>query len=272
MNRREFCGLGLFIPLFGMNLEPEKKKPIKNEVSVGDELSYEMTFPDPDQGFVEFSKDIMLNCPMLGRIPYTILPDHKVLLNDYENHRFVIFKKYRQGGFTTFNLIYAIWKAATEWDRHIMFVTKYDREALMLGHIVKRMELGDMVRKHTNHETRFVTGSVINYQNSQASRGKAADHIFIDEAAYIDNMSDCWKCLYPMLSCGAKCVVYSTPNGTDNWFYEIYKMACAKTNEFHVSPTHYLHHPIYKTEAKRTFFKENLGLKSYLREVKAEFI
>jgi hypothetical protein len=267
----------LFIPLFGLDRESEElvEESKKARIAVGSELSYEKTFPVPDKYFSVFSDGIMVIDPshFHGRVPYKILPDHKVLLRDYEKHNFVIFKKYRQGGFTTFNLIYAIWKAVTGMDRRIVFVTKYDREAIGLSYIVKRMELGDLVERQTNHETTFANGSSICYMSASAGKGRSCNWLFIDEAAFFENMHDTWKCLYPSLSAGARCVVYSTPNGTDkNWFHQTYFDALKKRNSFHVSDVHYLHHPNYATEDKRRTYRENLGDKAYLQEVKAEFI
>lgn len=85
----------------------------------------------------------------------------------------------------------------------------------------------------SNHEIKLKTGAKIKYRSSEREdgiRGETFDYLFIDEAAY--QTDDAWKnAIQPTaLVKGKKVVIFSTPRGTNNWFYEMYKMG--ESNEF----------------------------------------
>jgi PBSX family phage terminase large subunit len=79
----------------------------------------------------------------------------------------------------------------------------------------------------SNHEIKLRTGAKIIFRSSEREdslRGNTFDYLFLDEAAY--QTQEAWKnvILPTALVKGKKVVLFSTPRGTNNWFYEIYKM------------------------------------------------
>ena len=60
--------------------------------------------------------------------------------------------------------------------------------------------------------------------------------LILDELAFIDNnmARDFWKAVYPIISASKKSKIFvaSTPNGTDNLFYELYDGAVKKENDW----------------------------------------
>jgi hypothetical protein len=55
----------------------------------------------------------------------------------------------------------------------------------------------------------------------------------VDEAAFVEGISELWAGLYPTLSTGGRCIALSTPNGVGNWFHKIYTEAEEERNDFH---------------------------------------
>lgn len=79
----------------------------------------------------------------------------------------------------------------------------------------------------SNHEIKLKTGAKIKFRSSERPdgiRGETFDFLFLDEAAY--QTDSAWKnaILPTALVKGKKVVIFSTPRGTNNWFYEIFKM------------------------------------------------
>src|SRR5437870_5419564 len=63
----------------------------------------------------------------------------KRLIEMMEKHRFVIGKKFRQGGFSTTMVAYAVWRCLFKTDESIMFIAKTDRQAIWLACIAERI-------------------------------------------------------------------------------------------------------------------------------------
>ena len=63
-------------------------------------------------------------------------------------------------------------------------------------------------------------------------RGKALTHLMIDEAAFIEGLEQAWVSAWPTISVNGSVIVFSTPNGQSNFFYDLYNKADKKENEF----------------------------------------
>jgi PBSX family phage terminase large subunit len=90
----------------------------------------------------------------------------------------------------------------------------------------------------SNHEIKLKTGAKIIFRSSEREdslRGNTFDYLFLDEAAY--QTDDAWKnvILPTALVKGKKVVLFSTPRGTNNWFYEMYKMGLSSEYPNHES-------------------------------------
>ena len=78
----------------------------------------------------------------------------------------------------------------------------------------------------SNYEIKLKTGSTILFRSAEREdslRGLTLKYAFIDESAYIKD--EAWKnvILPTTLVKGRKVVIFSTPRGTKNWFYEMFK-------------------------------------------------
>ena len=218
--------------------------------------------------------------PTKGLVPFIMFKYQNKVIKDYENNRFNIISKFRQGGLTTVTLLWGMWKCMFQTDQQIMLLSKTDREATDIGMMIDRAaeNLPDWLRpkkdgKWNDHLKMFTeTGSSVKFYSPQAARGKSVTFLIIDEAAFIDDMDKHWKAMWPVLSTGGSCTLVSTVNGIGNWYYQTYIESKEKRNLFHVIDLDYWEHPDYNNTKWVAEQKAQLGEKGYLQEVLREFL
>lgn len=226
-------------------------------------------------------KYIRILHPMKGLIPFVLYNYQRKVIKDYEENRFNIISKFRQGGLTTVTLLYGLWKCEFQMDQQIMLLSKTDREATDTGLIIDRAceNLPSWLKpkkgegKWNDHLKMFTeTGSAIKFYSPEAARGKSVTFLIIDEAAFIDDMEKHWKSMWPVLSTGGSCTLISTVNGLGNWYEQTYKDAKEKKNKFHVIDLDFWEHPDYNDDDWIAEQKAQLGEKGFLQEVMREFL
>jgi len=158
-----------------------------------------------------------------------------------------------------------------------MVVSIGERESnLFLSRVVEMYDwlpefLQPSIIKKNVHVLHLETGGIIKSQPAGAGRSEAVSLLIVDEAAFIDNMREFWKAIYPTISTGGECVMLSTVNGMSNVYYELYRDAVAGINDFNVIDIHWREHPDYDDEwAKVT--RPNLGEKGWMQEVLCQFL
>lgn len=217
--------------------------------------------------------------PIKGLIPFKLYQFQERVILDYEKHPYNIVSKFRQAGLTTVTVIWSLWRCLFKTDQRIMILSKSDREAIGIGKIVQNAKdnlpdwMQPTMRNDNDHEKEFAdTGGVMWFFTVQGVRSRALTYLIIDEAAFIPNMEEYWKAMYPALSTGGKCIAISTVNGIGNWYEETYTRATEKKNLFHVIDLDYTEHPDYNNSdwVKRT--RANLGEKGFLQEVLRSFL
>jgi hypothetical protein len=230
----------------------DRLEEAEEEVDLGERKP---EYLDCAKDFFCFAKHLKVWHPTRGLIHLDVYPYHKRLVEHYQNNRFSIVKKFRQGAFTTYTVAYLLWLAMFKPNQQIVVLSKTDREAIAIGDIVQRMIaqlpqwLHPRMTRCNDHLKEFGdTGSRIRFVVPEATCGMAISHLFIDEAAFIEDMDKWWKCMWPQLSCGGNCIVVATPNGKKSrgkWFYEKYTEALEKKNNFSVFEASYKEHPDY---------------------------
>ena len=217
--------------------------------------------------------------PMRGLIPFVLFKYQRKTINDYENHRFNIISKFRQGGLTTVTLLWGLWRCMFQLDQQIMLISKTDREATDIGMMADRAceNLPEWLKpkkdgKWNDHLKQFTdTGSALKFYSPEAARGKSVTFLIVDECAFIDDMEKHWKAMWPILSTGGSCTLISTVNGLGNWYEQTYKEAKDGLNKFHVIDLDYWEHPDYNDENWVAEQKAQLGEKGFRQEVLREF-
>jgi hypothetical protein len=228
-------------------------------------------------------KYIKILHPTKGLIPFIMYKYQSRCIQEYKENRFTIISKFRQGGLTTVTLLYGLWKCMFELDQQVMALSKTDREAVGIGMMVDRAveHMPEWLKpkkdgKWNDHLKQFVdTGGSVQFYSPEAARGKSVTFLIIDEAAFIPDMENHWKAMWPVLSTGGSCVLVSTVNGLGNWYEETYSAAKDGKNRFHVIDLDYWEHPDYSPRLNPGWEKEQreqLGERGFLQEVLRSFL
>jgi len=215
-----------------------------------------------------------------GTVPFFLYKFQRKVINDYGKNRFNMISKFRQGGLSTVSVLWGLHKCIFKKDQQIYFLSKTDREALAAGDIARRaMDNFPYWMYDTNnatitkHEKSFNdVGSKMCFYTPEAARGKSANFIMIDEAAFIDNMNEHWKAMYPVISAGGCIEVISTVNGLGNWYEETYHEALAGKNFFNVIELDYWEHPDYANPEWAATTRSNMGEKGWRQEILRDFL
>lgn len=218
--------------------------------------------------------------PMRGLIPFVLFKYQRKVIRDYENNRFNIISKFRQGGLTTVSILWGMWRCMFQLDQQIMLLSKTDRDATDIGQMIDRAceNLPSWLQpkkdgKWNDHLKQFTeTGSACKFHSPEAARGKAVTFLIVDEAAFIPDMDKHWKAMWPILSTGGSCTLVSTVNGLGNWYEQTYHDAKEKLNKFNVIDLDFWEHPSYNDENWIAEQKAQLGEKGFLQEVMREFL
>ena len=190
-------------------------------------------FKHSAQDFYYFAeKYLKVVHPKRGPVNFKLYDYQKRAVSDFEEHRFNIVKKFRQGGLTTLAVLWALWRCMFKLDQRILIMSRTDRESVLAGKIaasaIRYMKedhpwLAPNLIDNAKHEKTFDTGSVMWCYTPEGGRGKSATYMIIDEAAFIDNMEEYWMDMFPIVSTGGNVIVISTVNGLGNWYQETYQ-------------------------------------------------
>lgn len=243
------------------------------------DFSFEKELKKCFYDFTYFAENyIKIKHPTKGLISFNLYPYQSRLIKEYNDNRFSIVKKFRQSGATTTTLAWLLWECMFKLDHNILFISRTDHEAIhccsLFNQMIKNLPewLMPTTSKNNSHEKEFTeTNSRINFWSPAAARSKAATILVIDEPAFITNMEEHWKAMYPCISCGAKVIAISTPNGRGNWFEKTYTEAEQDKNLFTIVNLNYKEHPDYQNPEFCKMVMENLGADGWSQEVLASF-
>lgn len=217
--------------------------------------------------------------PVKGLVAFDLYDFQKRIVSEYDKHQFNIVKKFRQAGLTTVSVIWAFWRCLFKLEQRIMVMSKSDREAIGVGKIIQNVKdnlpgwMQPLMRNDNDHEKEFAeTRSVLWFYTPAAARSKALTYLVIDEAAFIPNMEEHWKAMYPTLATGGNCIVISTVNGIGNWYEQTWHRAEDRKNQFHIININYKEHPDYQSTAWEKKMRANLGEKGWAQEILGSFL
>ncbi len=230
--------------------------------------------------FVYFSQNyIKINHPKKGLIPLELYPFQKRLVETYENKRFVIGVKFRQGGFTTTTILYALWRCMFYENQKIFIGSRTENEAIHLSKLISltmqnfpEWLIPKMTQNTRNLKEFQITDSRMYFRNIESCRGLDLTHLIIDEAAFIPDMEAKWQVVWPSVASGGKVFVLSTTNKVGNWFHNTYQKAIDGKNDFHVFHTNYKEHPDYQNEKWTQEMRNSLGEKGFKQEILGDFV
>lgn len=158
--------------------------------------------------------------------------------------RFFILLASRQVGKSTLYTLFALWQACFQNDQRILLVANKEQTAIQLFKRV-RMAYEELpgwlkpgVKEWGKTGMALANGSEIGITTTSgsAARGSTCNLLILDELAFIENhiVEEFWKSVYPVISSSKKSriLIASTPNGTDNLFYRLYKGSLDNSNNW----------------------------------------
>ena len=189
--------------------------------------------------------------PKQGKVKFDLYPFQERCLTDFKDNRYNIILKARQLGISTLSAGYALWLMLFHNDKNILVIATGKDTAKNLVTKVRVMYDGLPSWLKTNTEEinklsiRFANGSQIKAiaSNESAGRSEALSLLIIDEAAFIDKVSEIWTAAQQTLATGGDAIVLSTPNGVGNWFHKQWVGADTGTNQFNTIRLHWSDHP-----------------------------
>lgn len=209
------------------------------ELSKADKISEIFTCAREPIYFInEYTK---IQHPVRGLIPFKTYDYQNDVIQAFLEHRFNIVLKARQLGFTTATAAFIAWFILFHKDKNVLIVSTKQEVAKTTIRIIRTI-LRSIPRNIMLCQIRVDNKTSIELSNgsrvkaittaSDAGRSEAASLLFIDEAAHIDKMDELWTGIGPTISTGGRAIIESTPNGTANLFYRLYKQAQNNENTF----------------------------------------
>lgn len=159
----------------------------------------------------------------------------KRLLKAFKSNRFNVVLSSRQSGKTTTITIYALWIVCFQSDKRITIVANKESTAKEIFSRIKMafeqlpVWMKPSVKSWRKDGFLLANDSAITISTTSSAgpRGSTSNLLIIDEMAHCPNelMKELWKSAIPIISSSKKSqiVVISTPNGTDNKFYDLYQ-------------------------------------------------
>ncbi len=165
------------------------------------------------------------------------------ILNAFQQNRFNILLSARQSGKTTTSAIYLLWFALFNKDKTIaILANKADTAKGILAEIKYAYEhlpsyLKPGAIEYNAFSIKLENGCIIfaKATSPDALRGESVSLLFCDEFAFVPQnfAEEFWTSNYPTLSTGGSCIIVSTPNGSANLFYKLWKDSIDGKNNFH---------------------------------------
>jgi hypothetical protein len=229
--------------------------------------------------FVHFCENyILIPNTTKGLEKYSLHEYQKNLITDYENHRHVILRKYRNGGFATTTMAWLMWKLLFQFDQRIIWMEPREVDARFAAKTFKLIMAmlpdwmyPELRNKNSIYQLDFSeTGGSICFRGPAACRGRGASHVVINDAAFIRDMDNHWKAIWPVLACGGQSIVMSTAADSRRafeWYECTFRAATKGENNFHIHETHYKDCPYWQDEKFCQAVREALGEEGWQQEV-----
>jgi len=178
--------------------------------------------------------------PQRGRIIFNLYPFQEKVLHLWRDNPYDIILKSRQLGISTLVAGYSLWLMLFQKDKNVLCIaTKQETAKNMVTKVKFMFEnlpswLKIPAEENNKLTLRLSNGSQVKAVSaaSDAGRSEAVSLLIIDEAAFIDGISEIWASAQQTLATGGGAIVLSTPFGTGNWFHQTWVKAEAGENDF----------------------------------------
>lgn len=188
-------------------------------------------------------ENIMVKYPGRGMVSFDLREAQIETVRHWLKHRYTIILKSRQVGFSTLASVFVLWAAIGWPDRHIVLLSKGQREARKLlqksRYAYRKMpewvvQRGPRLIDKTLERMTFDNESLVESlpSNSDPARGESVYLVVVDEWASLLNQEEAWSSIEPITDIGGHVVGLSTAKGEGNDFHHRWTGAEAGTNIF----------------------------------------
>lgn len=170
--------------------------------------------------------------PSKGKIPFVLRDAQMETVESFLENRYSIVLKARQIGFSTLVSIYCFWLAFFYPDRHVIMLSRTEREAAKLLSHAKYVHtfMPDWMRfigpilNWTQKGVGMTNNSAVESMPSanDPARGSTAHTIVVDEIAFLPNSDEAWASIEPVADVGGRVIMLSTANGEGNLFHTLW--------------------------------------------------
>ena len=175
-------------------------------------------------------------------------------IKDYHKFMNNLILKSRQTGFSVITAGYIAWRLLFKSDEKILIIANDFNGAKRLLKTVKDYVNNtpswlrpEFEVKNNESYLEFSNNSFVKALacSPQAGRGESLTLLVLDEVAFIENADDIKAgALMAVSQTKGKTIMVSTPNGTNNLYYDTYKNAIKGENDFNVQVAHWKDNPL----------------------------
>lgn len=229
--------------------------------------------------FIQFANTFFkVNHYKWGLIPYQAFRHHVELSQLYENNRFVIVKKYRNGGFTTLSALWCLWKIMTNEKFKTLIISNTERiDTLPLLKIIRYAcdnlpeEIKLKAIKHNDHELTLENDSTIKcLSRSHFPQPSLSQNVIIfEEPAFYSDFENIYNSILPCIEPTNGQIFLVSNVNKQGYFYDIYKNAVLNQNAYYAYAPCSLE---FHSNSELTRYERILGHKNFVQEYLGEFL
>jgi len=220
----------------------------------------------------------------VGKTKIALYPCQKRVLRSLRDNRFVSCLASRQTGKTTMMTIYALWIACFQDDQRILIVANKEQTAISIFSRVRLAYenlpnfLKPGVLEYGKTSMKLANGSSIGISttSSDAGRGESVNVLILDELAFIPNnlVDSFWKSVYPIISSSKKSKIFvaSTPNGSNNLFFNLYTDAVNGKSNWHAEKILWDEIPGRDEQWKQETIRSIGSMEAFAQEFECKFL
>jgi hypothetical protein len=193
--------------------------------------------------FAGFCEQVLIKHPSRGRIPLVLRDAQRETALEWIRRSRVVNLKARQIGFSTLAAVYMLWIAMGWADKHIIALSRGERESIKLLSKSKLAyrSLPDWVQARgpklldkAKQTMTFDNESVVESlpSASDPARGESVFLIIVDEWAFLNDPDAAWAAIEPVADIGGRIIGISTANGEGNFFHRLWNGATTESNGF----------------------------------------
>ena len=187
-----------------------------------------------------FKKYCYISHPQRGKILFNLYPFQEKALKLVDNNPYSIILKSRQLGISTLSAGYALWLMTFHKNKTVMALATTQATArnlvqkvqFMYENLPSWLKVDAVENNKLSLKLKNSSRILAKSSSPDAARSEAVSLLIIDEAAFVENVAETWASAQQTLATGGGAIVLSTPNGTGNWFHQMWVKAESAQNDF----------------------------------------